>query len=817
MSDDPAKKVDSSSSSDLNLTFGDPLYLHPNDTGGSPILTFKLAGTDNYKDMCNSVVFTWILNSLSSDLYVGAIYAKTSFELWTDLKDTYDKVDGLAVFNLHKSINSLSESGASLADYYNNLNSLWKQFDAMISLHSCTCDAAKHFEKHNQLIKLIQFLMGLDENYLAIRSNILTREPLSLVKAAFAIVSGEESHRYITSTSSTKPTATAFVAKTFDKKRFNNNNNNNKGSSSNSNNRGPNPNLKCTNCNKIGHTVDRCFEIVSYPAGYVKRNFNSNSRPLTSNNSTVDPDSNNASSSTTSNSPVSLSKEQLTRLMNLLNDNGVSSANANMSDFVIGNISLGWIVDSGANQYMTVSAKFLVNVVDISNLGLTVGHPNAVHCSPRMLSQSESTGSPAWTRPNDEGRVSSNDDGTKLSPDVNQGNDDSRATSIDKTNNTHPEGTVNVKYGVERVVNYANLSLANYCFISALNKSIEPTCYEEVVLDSNWIDAMNAKIEALNENQTWIIVDLPANRKAIGNKWNYKIKYKFSGDIDKYKLDVNNAFLYGDLDEDIYMTILKGFVTKDKYRTRKYCLELLKDYGLLGCKHVSTPMVPNSVLPYEPTEDDPLLDNITGYQKLLGKLIYHTHTRPDIAYSVLCAPGKGIRYKYPDIKDTICDYSDADWAKCLKTRKSITGCFRCAVKMVETEDIDPKNSKLRKDKGHPPNSEKLKLTDYDPLFLHSNDSNGISIISFKMEGTKNYKFMRLIEYWEQELAGQWEFLVRQHYFHNVFSLVLYSNIAIEWSFILEVVSHIRDGAAVLMKTKCCYNSSYESMSKAWGD
>ncbi|GKG08198.1 ribonuclease H-like domain-containing protein, partial [Tanacetum coccineum] len=64
--------------------------------------------------------------------------------------------------------------------------------------------------------------------------------------------------------------------------------------------------------------------------------------------------------------------------------------------------------------------------------------------------------------------------------------------------------------------------------------------------------------------------------------------------------------------------------------------ELLKEYGLLGCKPVSTPMEPNSVLPFIPTKDDPLLDNITGYQKLLGKLIYLIHTRPDIAYSVHC-------------------------------------------------------------------------------------------------------------------------------------------------------------------------------------
>ncbi|GJV11534.1 ribonuclease H-like domain-containing protein [Tanacetum coccineum] len=361
-----------SGSSDLNLTFSDPLYLHPNDIGGSPIVTIKLTGTENYKvwsitmtfalrnhnkigfidgtckkddsnpalanqwDMCNSVVFTWILNSLSPDLYAGAIYAKTASELWTDLKDTYDKVDGSAVFNLHKSINSLSQSGASLDDYYNNLNSLWKQFDAMISLPACTCDAAEHFEKHNQLIKLMQFLMGLDDNYLAIRSNILTREPLPLEKADFAIISGEEGSN----------------------------------SGSNSNNRGPNPNLNCTNCNKIGHTVHRCFEIIGYPAGYVKRNFNSNSKSVgTSNNSDVDPNSNIAGKNS----------------LNIKGTffNGSVKFNLNFkrffngnTDFIVGNISLGWIVDSGANQHMTVSAKFLVNVVGISNLGLTVGHPN---------------------------------------------------------------------------------------------------------------------------------------------------------------------------------------------------------------------------------------------------------------------------------------------------------------------------------------------------------------------------------------------------------------------------------------------------------
>ncbi|GKC25591.1 hypothetical protein Tco_1027741 [Tanacetum coccineum] len=97
---------------------------------------------------------------------------------------------------------------------------------------------------------------------------------------------------------------------------------------------------------------------------------------------------------------------------------------------------------------------------------------------------------------------------------------------------------------------------------------------------------------------------------------------------------------------------------KSFLKSKKYCLELLKDYGLHGCKTVFTPMVPNSVLPYEPTEDDPLLDNITQYMH--SPLKSHLSCALNALRYLKGAPGKGIRYKYPDINDTICGYSDAD-------------------------------------------------------------------------------------------------------------------------------------------------------------
>ncbi|GJY16196.1 hypothetical protein Tco_0386618 [Tanacetum coccineum] len=230
--------------------------------------------------MCTFILYIWILNSLGPDLFVGAIYAKTAYKIWSDLKETCDKVDGSAVFNLHKSIKAWNQNGASLAEYYNNLNSLWKQFDAMISLPLV-------------LVRLLNTLKNI--------INLL-------------IVSSEESHKNATTIGATKPTATVFVAKTFDNKRwFNNNNNRGSGSNSNSNsnNRDPNPNLKCTNCNKISHTVDRCFKLIGYPTGYVKRDFIANARLVSRSNAYANVQYNNVSSNnaTTSISPVSLYNE----------------------------------------------------------------------------------------------------------------------------------------------------------------------------------------------------------------------------------------------------------------------------------------------------------------------------------------------------------------------------------------------------------------------------------------------------------------------------------------------------------------------------
>jgi hypothetical protein len=62
-----------------------------------------------------------------------------------------------------------------------------------------------------------------------------------------------------------------------------------------------------------------------------------------------------------------------------------------------------------------------------------------------------------------------------------------------------------------------------------------------------------------------------------------------------------------------------------------YTLDLLKEIGKLGCKSVSTPIGYKYKLN---SEDGNVLGDINQFQRLMGKLIYLTVTKPDILYPI---------------------------------------------------------------------------------------------------------------------------------------------------------------------------------------
>jgi len=87
-------------------------------------------------------------------------------------------------------------------------------------------------------------------------------------------------------------------------------------------------------------------------------------------------------------------------------------------------------------------------------------------------------------------------------------------------------------YPIVNFVTCNNFSKTHQQFLAAITKLVEPEYYHEAARDPLWRKAMAEEIQALEENQTWTIEDLPAGKTRISYKWAYRVKYKSDGSIE---------------------------------------------------------------------------------------------------------------------------------------------------------------------------------------------------------------------------------------------------------------------------------------------
>lgn len=148
-------------------------------------------------------------------------------------------------------------------------------------------------------------------------------------------------------------------------------------------------------------------------------------------------------------------------------------------------------------------------------------------------------------------------------------------------------------------------SFAGYSFLAQVTDIDEPKNFKIASTDSYWQQTMQEEHDALQSQRTWILVPSPANRSVVGCKWVYKLKKNPDGSIARYKarlvaqgftqehgidysktfslvvrhsgeaysslthkwklrqLGIKNAFLRGDLQEEVYMQQPKGFVSSE--------------------------------------------------------------------------------------------------------------------------------------------------------------------------------------------------------------------------------------------------------------
>lgn len=359
---------------------------------------------------------------------------------------------------------------------------------------------------------------------------------------------------------------------------------------------------------------------------------------------------------------------------------------------------------------------------------------------------------------------------------------------LSQTSSSFPaHQTHTTSYPISSFLSYDRFDDSYRNFLLSITSVTAPKTFQEAILLDEFKGSMRSEMQSLEDTGTWSICQLPTGKHPVGCKWVNTYKFNPDGTVERPKsclvakgytqlegldyldtfspvaklgtfrmllglaaaknwsmqyLDISNAFLNGDLDEEIYMTIPQGYTEltgrspppnsvcrlhkslyglkqascqwnhklttvitsagfkqapsdhslfikrspssftealvyvddilimgdsdaaivdfKDTLKSnfklrdlgtakyflgfeiarnetgisinqRKYVLELLQDAGYLGCKPVYVPMEPNSKLS---DSSGDLLPDPSVFRKIVGKLLYLTHTRPDITYAV---------------------------------------------------------------------------------------------------------------------------------------------------------------------------------------
>ncbi|CAH9069280.1 unnamed protein product [Cuscuta europaea] len=185
---------------------------------------------------------------------------------------------------------------------------------------------------------------------------------------------------------------------------------------------------------------------------------------------------------------------------------------------------------------------------------------------------------------------------------------------IRSTRNPHP---------IYNCLSYHRLSPSHYAFVSSISSVSIPKTVQEALAHPGWRRAMLDEMAALEINRTWSLVPLPHGKSIVGCRWVFTIKVGPDGQVDRLKarlvakgftqvfgldygdtfspvakmasvrlflsmaamrswplhqLDIKNAFLHGNLKEEVYMEQPPGFVAQGECR---YVCRLHKAlYGL---------------------------------------------------------------------------------------------------------------------------------------------------------------------------------------------------------------------------------------------
>ncbi|XP_062099679.1 uncharacterized protein LOC133805514 [Humulus lupulus] len=190
---------------------------------------------------------SWIINSVSPPIATIILYRDRASTTWQDFHDRYYQSNGPRIYQLKQSISNIKQVDLDITTHFTKLQTLC---DELTMFRPLTDGASSNYQEQDYVL---YFLMGLNESYPQIRSNILMMEPLPPINKVFSLIIQEEKQRPL-SNLQLPIAAHVHTNKSFAKKP-----------------------LLCTHCGLQNHTRDLCYKLHGFPPSWKPKPRDSNS------------------------------------------------------------------------------------------------------------------------------------------------------------------------------------------------------------------------------------------------------------------------------------------------------------------------------------------------------------------------------------------------------------------------------------------------------------------------------------------------------------------------------------------------------------
>ena len=292
-------------------------------------------------DAENSMVMTWLVNSMEEDISSNYMCYTTAQELWDNVSQMYSDLGNQSqVFELTLKLGEIRQGDDSVTKYFNSLKRLWQDLDIFNTYEWKSVDDCNHHKKIVEDSRIHKFLASLNIEFDEVRGRVIGRPPLPTIGEVFAEVRREESRMSVMLKKKDISESIEISALISDAVAYR---------AANCQCRSDDkPRVWCDFCNKPRHTRETCWKIHGKPANWKSSKQGEKNRSF--------PTANEANSG-------HFNKEQIDQLLKLIKSNsssGIPSVSLaqtgrNPKAFSCLNFS-PWIIDSGASDHMTSSS-----------------------------------------------------------------------------------------------------------------------------------------------------------------------------------------------------------------------------------------------------------------------------------------------------------------------------------------------------------------------------------------------------------------------------------------------------------------------------